>query len=184
MEKYVTSLFESALPIEPWVAALVWIVLYLANHRIARSARVANDAQGFLGVEDWSAVRRGFEPKYILTQILFAGIVFLFALLLDGSAFVFFAGGLIAAMACGLALNVQGLLSARALAHPNAAKGALTFATASAFQHMAHRVSGAAIACLFLGLILAHLAPLGGALFLALTASGYLRRARNARERR
>jgi hypothetical protein len=160
LENYVTFLFESKLPFEPWFAAPAWVVLFLANHWI---------------------VRRGLEPKYIVAKILFAGIVFLFALLLGGSAFVFFAGGLIVAMACGLALNVQGLLSARALARPNAVNGSLTFSTASAFRHMAHRVSGGALACLLVGLALAHLALLGGALFLASTASGYLHRARSAR---
>jgi hypothetical protein len=180
LERYVTSLLESKLPFEPWVAALTWVALFLANHWIARSTRIANDAQNFIAVEDWSALRRGFEPKYIVAKVLFAGIVFLFALLLGGSAFVFFAGGLIVAIAYGLALNVQGLLSARAMARPNAANGALTFSTASAFRHMAHRVGGGAFACFLLGLTLAHLALLGGALFLASTARGYLRRARNA----
>ena len=181
MENYVTSLFESELPFEPWVAALVWAVLFIANHWIARSTRVANDAQHFIAVEDWSALRRGFEPKYIVVQVLFAAIVFLFALLVGGPAFVFFAGGLIVAMTYGLALNVQGLLSARAMAHPDAATGALTFSTASAFRHMAHRAGGGALACFLIGVAMAHLALLGGALFLASTARGYLRRARNAR---
>jgi hypothetical protein len=181
LEKYVTSLFESELPFEPWVAAVVWVVLFLANHWLARFARVANDSQKFIAVQDWSALRRGFEPKYIVTQVVVASIVFLLALLLSGPAVVFFAGGLIVAMACGLALNFQGLLSARSLAHPKAATGALTFSTASAFRHMAHRVSGGALACFLMGVALGHLALLGGALFLASTASGYLRRARNAR---
>jgi hypothetical protein len=181
LDNYVTFLFESKLPFEPWFAVLAWLVLFLANHRIARSARVANDSQNFLTVEDWSVLRRGFEPRYIVAKILFASIVFLFALLLGGSAFVFLAGGLIVAMACGLALNVQGLLSVRAIARPNAVNGSLTFSTASAFRHMAHRVGAGALACLLIGLALAHLALLGGALFLAATASGYLRRARSAR---
>jgi hypothetical protein len=181
LEKYVTSLLESELPFDAWVAALVWVALFLANHWTARSTRAANDAQTFIAVEDWSALRRGYEPKYIVAQVLFAGIVFLFAWLLGRSAFAFFAGGLIVAMAYGLALNVQGLLSARALARANAASGVLTFSTPSAFRHMAHRVTGGALGCLLMGLALAHLALLGGALFLASTAGGYFRRARNAR---
>jgi len=181
LENYITSLLESALPFEPWVAALVWVLLFLANHWIARFTRVANDAQNFIAVDDWSALRRGFKPKYIAAQVFFACIVFLVALLLGGSAFVFFAGGLIVAIAYGLALNAQGLLSARAMASPNAANGALVFSMASAFRHMAHRVAGGAFAYFLIGLALAHLALLGGALFLASTAGGYLRRARSAR---
>ena len=180
MEEYVSSLLESELPFEPWVAGLAWVALFLANHGVARCARAANDAQKFIAVEDWSALRRGFQTRYIVTQVLFSGIVFMLASLLGRSAFAFFAGGLIVRMAWALALNVQGLLSARDLARPNAASGTLTFTTQSAFRHMAHRIAGGAIACLLAGLALAQLALFGGAFFLALTAGGYLRRARNA----
>ena len=181
MEKYVTSLLGSELPFDPWVVALTWVALYLANHWIARSTRVANDAQGFIAVQDWSALRRGFEPKYMVGQVLFACIVFLFALLLSGPAFVFFAGGLTVATAYGLALNVQGLLSARALGRSDAATGTLTFSTASAFRHMAHRLCGGSLACFLAGWALAHLALLAGALFPGSASSAYWRRARNAR---
>ena len=181
MEQYVRSLLESALPFDAWVAALIWVALFLANHWTARSTRTANDAQTFIAVEDWSALRRGFEPRYMVGQVLFAAIVFLFGWLLGGPAFVLLAGGLIVAMAYGLALNAQGLLSARAMARPDAANGVLTFSTPSAFRHMSHRVAGGALGCFLMGLALAHLALLGGALFLASTACGYLRRARNAR---
>jgi ABC-type dipeptide/oligopeptide/nickel transport system permease subunit len=77
------------------------------------------------------------------------------------------------------ALNLQGLLSARALARPNAATGVLTFSTASAFRHMAHRLVGGACASLIAGVAVAHLALLGGAFFLASMAIGYRRRAEN-----
>jgi hypothetical protein len=43
---------------------------------------------------------------------------------------------------------------------------------------MAHRAGGAAVASLLIGLVLAHLSLLGGALFLASTVNGYLRKAR------
>ena len=184
MEKYVNLLLGSELPFAPWVSALAWVALFFANHWTARSTRAANDAQNFINVEDWSALRRGFERKYVVAQVLFAGIVFLFAYWVGGPAFVFLAGGLIVAMAYGLVLNIQGLLSARAMANPNAASGALIFSTASAFRHMAHRVIGGALGCFLMGLALAQLALLGGAVFLAMTARGYFRRARNAPSQR
>lgn len=179
MEKYLNALFASELPFEPWVAALVWVALFIANRWIVGSLRAANDAQHVVGVEDWSALRRGFEPKYLVAKILVAGILFALALRVGRPAFVLVAGGLIVALAFGLGLNVQGLLSARAMARPNAVNGALTFPTASAFRHMAHRAGGSALACLLLGLGLAHLALLGGALLLASAAAGYLRKAQN-----
>jgi len=177
LETYVNELLESELPFEPWVAALIWAALFVASRWIAQSLRAANDAQHAVTVEDWSALRRGHEPKYLVVQIVGAGIVFLVALPLGAPAFVFFAGGMIVALAFGLGLNVQGLLTARALAHPNAVDGSVTFSTASGFRHTAHRAGGAALACLLIGLVLAHLALLGGALFLASTAGGYLRKA-------
>jgi hypothetical protein len=176
---YLNELLESELPFEPWVAALIWVALFVASRWIAQSLRAANDAQHAVTVEDWSALRRGFEPKYVVAQILVAAIVFLVALLLGGPAFVFFAGGMIVASAFGLGLTAQGLLTARAMARPNAVSGSVTFSKASAFRHMAHRAGGAALACLLTGLVLAHLALLGGAFFLASTASGYLRKARS-----
>jgi hypothetical protein len=180
VEQYFTALLASDLPFAHWIAVLAWAALFFANHRIVRITRAANDAQHFIAVEDWSALRRGLEPKYMLARILFAAIVFAVALFLDGPAFAVLAGGLIVAMAYALALNVQGLWSARALAHADAATGVLTFSTASAFRHMAQRVAGGALACFIMGVVLAQLALIGGALFLALTARSYLRRARKA----
>lgn len=178
METYVNELLESELPFEPWVAALIWVALLVASRWIAQSLRAANDAQRAVTVEDWSVLRRSLEPRYLVIQVLVAGIVFVLALKLGGAAFVFLAGGLIVASAFGLGLSAQGLFTARALARPNAVNGSVTFSTASAFRHMAHRAGGAAIACLLAGLVLAHLALLGGALFLASTGNSYLRKAR------
>jgi hypothetical protein len=180
LANYLSSLLESELPFDAWIVVLAWATLFAANHWIARSARVANDSQYFVAVEDLRAVRRGFEPKYVATQILLALTLFQLAFLLGRPAFVFLAGGLLVAMTFAIALNIQALLSARTLGLPNAAKGALTLTTASAFRQMASRAAGIAIGCCLLGFALAHLALLGGALVLALTAIGYLRRARRA----
>jgi hypothetical protein len=180
LEHYVASLLASQLPFEPWLAALVWALLFFANHQIARSARTATDAQQFIAVEDLRVLRRGFEPKYVAIQILLALALFRLGFLLGQPAFVFLAGGLLAAMTGAIALNVQALSSARILGSPNAAKGALTLSTASALRQMASRAGGVAIGCCLMGVALAHLALLGGALVLALTAIGYLRRARRA----
>jgi hypothetical protein len=178
LETYVNELLASELPFDPSVAALIWIALFIASRWIAQSLRAANDAQHAVTVEDWGPLRRSLEPKYAVVQILVAGTVFVLALMLGRHAFVFLAGGMIVASACGLGLSAQGLFTARALARPNAVNGSVTFSTASAFRHMAHRAGGAAVACLLIGLVLAHLALLGGALFLASTGNGYLRKAR------
>ena len=179
MPNYVNSLLDSRLPFELWDAVLLWAVLFFGNHWVVRLVRAANDAQHVISIQDWSALRRSQEPRYIVGQVLIAGFLFLSAPLLGPSAFVFFAGGLIVALACTLALNVQGLWAARALAQPDAATGELTFSTAYAFRHTAHRAAGGALACALIGLVTMHLAPFGGAFFLASMAYGYVRRARN-----
>jgi hypothetical protein len=120
-------------------------------------------------------------PKYLLVQTVFVGIVFLLGLDRGGAAYVFLAGGVLVFLACHFGLNLQGLLSARGLARPAAATGALTYSTAAAFRHMADRILGAAVASLVAGLALGHLALLGGAVFLASGAVGSWRRARNLR---
>jgi hypothetical protein len=184
LERYLISLLASDLPFDAGIAGVVWLVLFLANHRIARLTRAANDSQSALTVEDWSAVRSGLEPRNIAAKIIFAGLVFPLSYLLGGPAFVFFAGGLIVSTIYAIALNVHGLLSARAMSGSDAASGSLNFSTASALKHMSQRAAGSALACLLMGLALAHLALLGGALFLTSTASRYFRRAKSVREAR
>lgn len=172
MESYGTFLLESELPFGLWVAPLVWLTLFFVNHWVSRAVRAANDAQHSLGVDDWTPLRRPFQPRYVAAQILVSVAVFPLAVLVGGSGYIFFAGGFICAIAYVLALNLQGLLSARALARPNAATGKLTFSTSSAFRHTAHRLLGGACASLVVGLVVAHLALLGGAFFLASMAIG------------
>ena len=107
MESYVTSFLQSRLPFEPWVAALSWVVLFFVNQSTARLTRAANDSQRSLAVDDWSAVRRSFEPKYVAVQIIFAGIVFLLAMQMGGPAYVFLAGGFIVAMGSSQTVPVK-----------------------------------------------------------------------------
>jgi hypothetical protein len=181
MDGYTASLLDSALPIPPLAVALASIALLLANYAIARLLRAANDAQRLVAVEDWTPFRRVSQPKYLAMQLVFAGIVFVLGFNSGGAAYVFLAGGLLVFLAFHFGLNVQGLLSARALARANAATGALTFSTAAAFRQTAHRILGAALASLLVGLALGHLALLGGASFLAAAALGSSRRARKVR---
>jgi hypothetical protein len=181
VENYLASLLESALPLPPWTVALVLVTLLLANYSVVRSIRLANEAQHFVAVEDWTPFRRVSRPKYLLVQLVVVGIVFLLGLGRGGAAYVFLAGGMLVFLACHFGLNLQGLLSARGLARPAAATGTLTYSTAAAFRHTADRIFGAAVASLVAGLALGHLALLGGAVFLAAGAVGSWRRAKNAR---
>jgi hypothetical protein len=177
LEAYIATLLDSELPFDAWIAAVTWVALFIANHWVARIARAANDAQKLVAVEDWSVVRRGFEPKYMLAQILLAGGLFMVGFFLGRLAFTFFAGGLIVARVCAFSLNVQSVFFARSMSDPGAGTGALALSTPLALKQVSQRLGGSALACLLLGLALAHLALLGGALLLSSTAVGYSRRA-------
>jgi hypothetical protein len=64
VENYLASLLDSALPLPPWTVALVLVALLLANYYVVRSVRLANEAQHFVAVEDWTPFRRVSQPKY------------------------------------------------------------------------------------------------------------------------
>jgi hypothetical protein len=162
-------------------AAIFWSVLFLISHLVARRARTASDAQAVVVVEGRKALGRGFQPRYILAQLVFAASLMLVAFYLGEPAFVFFVGGMLVSVIFTLGLNIQSFLSAAGMARGNAATGQLTLSTAFSFRQMAQRMLGAAIICLLLALTLAHLAPMGGVLLLGSTAAGYFRRARRAR---
>jgi len=181
LEGYLASLLDSALPLPAWAVALLLLALLVANFCLVLALRGANDAQRFISLEDWTPFRRVSRPKHLLIQIVFVGLVFLLALDRGGATYVFLAGGVLVFLACHLGLNLQGLLAARGLAQPNAATGALTYSTAAAFRHMAHRILGAAVTSLIVGAAIGHLALLGGGVFLAAAAYGSGRRAQNVR---
>jgi hypothetical protein len=178
LQTYLAALFDSTLPFPPWGPTLLWAVLFLLNHQVVKLARVANNAQRGIVIEDWNALRQGSEPKYIFMQVLVAVLGFTLAFLLGGAGYTFFAGGLIIQIGCVLSLNLQALLTARSMARPDAGTGTFTFSTPAAFRQLAHRVFSIAIAALFAGLVTAHLALLGGAALLGVTASGLYRKAR------
>lgn len=89
---------------------------------------------------------------------------------------MFLGGGLLVSAVCAIGLNVQALLSTRAMARPHAVQGTLRLSRTNVFRQAADRLAGSAMICVMLELTLAHLSLLGGALLLGFTARGYLRR--------
>ncbi|MEO6688825.1 MAG: hypothetical protein ABIS07_16945 [Dokdonella sp.] len=178
MHNYLATIVDSRLPFDAWIAAIVWSLLFLASHLVARRARAVSEAQAVVVVEGRNALSRGFQLKYVIAQCALAGSLLLISFFLGTPAFVFFVGGLIVAVAFTLGLNVQSLLSVAAMARADAATGQLKLSAAFSFRQMAQRMMGSAIICALLALALGHLALLGGAFFLGSTAAGYARRAR------
>jgi hypothetical protein len=177
---YLNTLLESELPFEPWVLIVVFFVLLVLQHVIARSARSAMRQQESIVSEESEQLNRGFEPKYIAGQVVFGLVVFSFAHYVGGAFGQFFSGGLIVAGIFGLGANVDGLLLARALNRTGVVRGSIEMSVPYSFFSIAYRMLGGAVMCLVLGLVLANLALLGGVLFLGSTGIGYLRKGQAA----
>lgn len=116
--------------------------------------------------------------KLTVFQILFSSAIFTFAAFVGGAFLVFFAGGWLVITAVSIPLNLRSVLFLRALSQPDAATGSVILSNRLAVQDAAFKMLGMASFCLLLGLVVAHLALLGGGLFLSATAIGYLRKSK------
>lgn len=180
---YLQTLLSSRLPFSEWLAVALWPVLFLANRVVAQALMRASDRQTSYALENRGSFRRGMDPLWMLAQCLFAGVVFTLSLYAGGTLFVFLGGGVDVSVMCILGLNLQALLSTHAMARPGASEGSLKLSNEYAYRQMAARLYGVATLCVMLGLMVAHLALLGGALLGAAAATGYLRRARQIKIR-
>ena len=183
MSPYLYTFVYSTLPFGVGVTVTSWAAMFVINHLLVLRARAANDAQSIVIMEGQEQLRRGSRPLFVMLQLLFAAAVFFVAYMLGGVAWPFFAGGQLVSISFTLGLNLQALLWGRALARDGRARGSLTMSTEALYMQMAQRMFGAAVTSAALGVLLAHAAPLGGALLLGSTAGGFLRRARQERAR-
>src|SRR5579871_1542381 len=164
-----------ALPLE--VLPFVWIALYLANIALAQAANRADAAQTQVQYERRDLLLRGHQLKYRFLQLLVAAIAFGVAFVARGAIGVAFAGGIVLQLATILSFNLQAFLSTRALARSGASQGTLRLSPAYGYREMSARLYGSASLMLLTGLLLPHLAPLGAAYLLFVSAAGYSRRA-------
>ena len=173
---YIEMLLTSRMPLPVWLVIAAWPALFIANHVVVRSARELSARQTWYVIENREATMRASRPQWMLAQVLYAACVFALSVYVGDAVFVFFAGGLDVSLICVLSMNVHSLLSTRAMS-ADTVDGTMTLSAAFALRQFAARLVGAALLCSLLGLLLAHLAPLGGAVLCAATASGYARRA-------
>jgi hypothetical protein len=177
---YWLTLLDSDLPFAPWIVVAIWGVLFLCNHLVARAARRVSSNQAFVVIENCEVLERGFRPRFVLGQVLFAGLIFALTLWAEPHpVFVFLGGGVIVALVWLLGMNLQALLSSLGARTDGAVTGSLNLSNTYAIRQQMHRTTSGAMVCGILGAVLAHLALLGGALFLASTAVGYRRRMRS-----
>lgn len=174
--EYLDTLLASRLTMAPWSVVAAWLALFVVNHIVVRQTRALHARQTWYVVEDREALTRASRPPWMLGQVLYAACVFAVSGYVGGPVFVFLGGGLDVCLICVLGMNVQALLSMRAMRR-GMLEGSTKMSTAFTFRQYAARLAGATVMCLLIGLLLAHLAPLGGAALCASTASGHLRRA-------
>jgi len=177
VDAYLTQLEYSTLPLPAWGVALLWLAVFGMSHILFRRARGLSKGQQFVLTGDPSVIARASSSKLIAAQLTFTAILFSVSYVLGGPAFVFLAGGWVIAASVSLAFNVRSILFLRALAAPGAATGSVRFTSQLSVRDTAFQIFVGAIICLVTGLLTAHLALFGGALFMAATGFGYLRKA-------
>ena len=180
MNAYLEALLSYELPVAPWALMSAWLAMFIATHLVIRAARSTLTRQQRIVLPIDPRLGFASQPKYVAAQMLLAAVIFTVGLMLGGSFFAFFAGGLVVASATVLGLNYYGLMYAGALGKPGSGGGQVQLSVSFAFDNAGHQMLGAALGCLLLGLIFANLSLLGGVLFLGSTGIGYLRKAHGA----
>jgi hypothetical protein len=178
MEKYLTELEASPIPLPKWGVIVLWVVIFGLANVLARKSRSHFDGQQFIINENTSGLIRKESLKLTLVRIALSAVIFAYASFFGGPIFAFFAGGWVVLAAVSIPLQLQSYFFLRALSKPGAAKGSVTLSGPLVIKRQAFQLFGFAAFCLLLGILLAHLALFGGALFLSATAFGYLRKTR------
>ncbi len=176
MENYFNNLMSSSLPLPLWVLIIIWFILFIAAHILTWKGNALANQQSFIVTRKTDELVSGQNWRLTVFQILFTSAIFTFATIIGGPFFVFFAGGWIVITAVSIPLNLRSVLYLRAIVQSEAATGSVTISNRLAVKDVAFKLYGLAAFCLILGLVMAHLALLGGALFISATATGYLRK--------
>jgi hypothetical protein len=176
VDAYLTELMQSTLPLSSWSVAFLWLVVFGLNHVLFRRARNLSRGQQFILTGDSSVNARASSPRLIAIQVAFAAILFSVSDFLGDPASVFIAGGWVITASVLLAFNVRSVLFFGALVAPGVATGSVMLTGPLAIRDIAFQLFGGAICCLVIGLLTAHLALLGGALFITASGVGYLRK--------
>lgn len=175
MDAYLNELMSSTMPLPVWAICLLWLILFASANLLFVKGRALSNAQNFFVISGPRPLH-DLSPRLILFQALFAAVVFTSSLFLGGPAFVLLAGGWVILSAVSTAINLRSLLYFRALSLQGAADGSVTLSAQLSAKNQAFQLFAAATLCLCAGILVAHLALLGGALFLTATATGILRK--------
>jgi hypothetical protein len=176
LNTYLNDLQFSTLALPEWAVFLFWLVLFVGSHLLHLQCHALLRKQAHIALAE-SARARPYSLPLVGVQIAYALAIFIGSDWLGHASFVFLAGGWVVHTAVSFAANVQSTLFLIALTKPGAAEGAVQYSARQTARDSAYQMLGGATLCLCTGVLLAHLALLGGALFLAAAGVGYLRKA-------
>jgi hypothetical protein len=180
MAEYLSALQSSTLPLPLPGVVVLWCLLYLLSHALARKQQAVfrSHPQTFIITEEPSRLVREQSWGLVCVHLLLTAGVFASAALGGPPAVAFLAGGWVVTTAVSIPITLRRILFQRALSEPGAASGSVTLSCDLALESLAFELFGVSVFVLILGLCLAHLALLGGAFFIGATAFGYIRKTR------
>jgi hypothetical protein len=181
MNPYLATLINSELPVEPWLVGVAWLLLLVGAHVVGRKSRLLLRTQDHVVVEESPLLAPSRTPRSVFVQITLAVLLFSLVYYVGEPAFTLIAGGFVAALAMLFGLNLHSLAFARRLCNDDAVSGKVTLPATFVLADIARKALDAAVVFLITGLVFAQLALLAGALILASTGLGYVRKARRHR---
>jgi hypothetical protein len=171
----------------PAILAAVIATLSLLNYAVGALALHDHSRQTFVERDSYlppGPIGRVRSNRTQLTlPFLLAIVVIAVTLSADRLTREVFGGGYLVALVAGLALNVTGWLTVRALANPTAAEGRIRYSAMYRYRSSGAQTLGLALFSGAVGILFGNLAFWAGSLFLVASAVGYFRRERQASRR-
>ena len=168
-QSYLAMLLESRMAFEPFFLGLIYASFLIANEIAAIKVVRGTDPQiKALYPLDKLSMRRYL--RWIYSTVFFFG----YGIFVGGSWYPFFSGGAVILSAANFALNLQAchLLKYRKILLPDNTR--LEIFRALGLADIATRFLVGALLSLLLGLVFAHLAFVGGSIFLGISGLQHL----------
>jgi hypothetical protein len=178
LDDYLSRLSSSTLPLPQEGVIVFWCVVFVVMHFLASKVNQLVAASKTIRADTSDKALSNPSPQILLLQVLLAAFVFGASPYAGNAFFVFMGGGWAVTTLISLPNILMGFLTYKAYSQPGAMQGSVKMSERLTIMRAAFQTFGMALACLLLGIFLAHLALLGGAFVLTATAVGYLRRLR------
>jgi hypothetical protein len=158
--------------------AFAFLILFVSSHVLHRRALSLYNAQPHVSGDNLTEIEKRWGWVLPANQFIFGVAIILVAVYCEEPLFTLLAGGLLVTSIFAVSTNLRTIFHYRSLALPGAVQGSIQLSHYSLLRTRAIAYFAAAFFCLLTGLVLPHLALLGGAFILGSTGIGFLRRAR------